>query len=140
MVTAGQACHRRQYLIQRGRRGCLALWMQGLVGLGQGAQVAHQLGPGATRSELFDGLVADHDATDPVALLQHREAQQRGGFGGGDRLHGVAAAEEHRHALVDHQQGGAIALFGEHPYMGSAGARGDPPVDVAHVVRWLIVA
>ena len=59
---------------------------------------------------------------------------ERGGLGGGDRLHVEDGAEEHRLALVDEDQRRAVALLAGDADVRGAGAGGDLPVDGADVV------
>ena len=90
-------------------------------------------------ADLDHAPLGEDDGADAVAQRGHAEGGQRRGLGGGHRLHGAPAAEEHRHALVDQQQHAAVALLGVDADMRAAASGGRRPVDGARVVALEIV-
>jgi hypothetical protein len=78
--------------------------------------------------------VGEHQAAHPIAGGEDAPGGQRGGLGGGDRLHVEPRAEEHRLPLVDQDQRRPVALLARHAHVRRAGAGGDLPVDGADVV------
>ena len=58
-----------------------------------------------------EARVGEDEAADAVALAEDAPGGQRGGLGGGDRLHVEDGAEEHRQALVDEEERRAVALL-----------------------------
>lgn len=83
-------------------------------------------------------VVAEHQAADPVVVAQGGPADQARGLGGEHRLEHQPGAEEQPPALLDHDEDRPFAFFVEQLGVRFLGARGDAPVDGAHVVAGLI--
>ena len=75
-----------------------------------------------------------------VALIGDAKGGQRRTFRRCHRFHVEHRTEEHRHALVDDDERGAVAFLGIDAHMGFAGAGRHLPVDGAHVIRRQVVA
>jgi hypothetical protein len=86
------------------------------------------------RPDLGDHVVAEDDPANPVALVEDAECSERRGLGRRHRFHVTLRAEEHRHALIDDDQGGAVSLLRVDAHMGLARTRSHFPIDRPHVV------
>jgi hypothetical protein len=84
-------------------------------------------------------MIVEHDGANAVARAEDAPGRDRGGLRRRHRLHRIAAAEEHRLALIDEQQRRAVALLVEHAHVRPAQPRRDLPVDRAHVVAATVV-
>ena len=81
----------------------------------------------------------DHRA-DAVSGIQCSPGTQGGEFGCGRCFRGPCTTEEHRRALIDDEEYGALAFFGIDADVRFAQASGCPPVDRANVVAGAVVA
>src|SRR5210317_1816254 len=84
-------------------------------------------------------VIIEDDATDSIPGIENTKRSDCSSLSGGNRLHVELRAEEHRHALVDDEQGGAIALFRKYAYMRPAGTRRGLPVDRSNVIAGQVV-
>src|SRR5262245_36133666 len=94
----------------------------------------HHCSAAPMRLDLSDSLVVEHERANAVAVLQNPPRAQRGSFGGSDRFHGPAAAEEHVDALIDSENRWPVSLFREDSHERLSHSRRCFPVDRANVV------
>ena len=102
-------------------------------------QVQHMQARQPRRQHGVDPRAVEHRA-DAVAVAREHPRQQRDEAGGHGQLGHVGRAEVDAARQVEQQPGGHLAVFGELAHIGRLLARGDVPVDVAHVVVQLVLA
>ncbi|MFC3119078.1 hypothetical protein ACFOHS_16255 [Jhaorihella thermophila] len=94
MVARRDAHDRLQHPVQPQRRDVGRVGAQQRIGRGNRGQKPHQGRATALRADLGDGFVAEHDAADPVALIEDGKGGKCGAFGGRHRLHVQHRAEK----------------------------------------------
>ncbi len=62
---------------------------------------------------MFDAFIAKHQPANPVASLQGNPGTKCAQLGCGDGFEVALRAKEHAHALIDKNQGRAVAFFGK---------------------------
>ena len=110
------------------------------IGPGQDSQKAVECSTAAPWGNFCDLVVTKNDTAHPVALVQNPEGRQGCTFRRRDRFHVEDRAEEHRHSLIDHDQGGSVTLLSKDPDVGLAGACSDLPVDRTDAIGGQVVA
>ena len=99
----------------------------------------HLVAPAARLDDALDRVVVEH-RTDAVAAAREQAGERRDELGEHQLLRALGRAERHRRRAVEQQPRGELAVGEVLPHVRRGGARGDVPVDVAHVVAGLVLA
>ncbi len=116
----------------------LALAVQRLINLDQAVEQLQQALLAAPRLDFVVLVVAEHQSADAVVVPQRGPADQRRDLRRQHRLEHQPRAEEQPRALLDHDENRSLAFFMEQLGVRFLRARGDAPIDGAHIVAGLI--
>jgi hypothetical protein len=102
-------------------------------------EVQHVAAAAARRDHRVD-LVAVEQRSDAVAVPREQARQHRDEVGGHRALAHLARAEVHRRGEIEQEPGVDVAILVVLAHVRRLQARGDVPVDAAHIVVVLVLA